>query len=129
MSVPSNSWERESRVALIGLDPGWSDPERAKAKKGKLPSSYARALPTKTAPHFRLHATVPPPRSHAKRALGVSSSWGTSDCKKLELRGCKPGERRTLRPRRWELEPGFQKRKRDGHPVWPQGQRKRTPEH
>lgn len=76
LSVPSYSGRGKAGSALIGLDSGWSDPERAKAKTGKLPFSYARASPTRNCSTLRTACPCPSPRGHMPRELWVLAVAG-----------------------------------------------------
>lgn len=49
--------EREARSALIGLDPRWSKPERAKARRRMLLSFSTKASPIRNCPHTQDRVT------------------------------------------------------------------------
>lgn len=77
--------EGEAGSALIGLDPGWSDPERAKAKRGKSPPPMPGPRPPETAPHIGLHAPVPPLRGRMPREFWVLVVGGNIRLQKAQV--------------------------------------------
>lgn len=86
---------------LIGLDPGYSQPEKSKSQEREVALLLCQGGIGNCSAHLRLRDSVPPWLSFLEdTSLESFGCWwcsATSDHRKLKLTGYKPGEGRKLR--------------------------------